>query len=200
MIRSPFEVEVNGKTLTTRNIIIATGARALVPPIPGLDKIDYWTSDNLWSMRRLPKRLVVLGGGPIGCEMAQCFARFGSAVALIGMGPQILMREDADAAAVVAIVGLSIQVPGGPAQVGSFQVGLALALAVNHYMVNTGLDLSALGNVSIMGVAWDPIWRSQVSLETYTKPTAALLSIIGVAVLYPALRAALIRPLDAIHD
>lgn len=100
-IRSPFEVEVDGRTLTTRNIVIAAGARPLVPPIPGLDRIDYWTSDTLWNMRRLPERLVVLGGGPIGCELAQCFARLGSRVTQVEMMPQIMGREDPEVAELV---------------------------------------------------------------------------------------------------
>ncbi|WP_275099767.1 FAD-dependent oxidoreductase [Sedimenticola hydrogenitrophicus] len=99
MIRSPYEVEVNGQTLTTRNIIVATGARPFVPPIPGLERIDYLTSDNLWELRELPGRLLVLGGGPIGCELAQCFARFGSRVTIVEMAPRLLIREDEDVAA-----------------------------------------------------------------------------------------------------
>jgi pyruvate/2-oxoglutarate dehydrogenase complex dihydrolipoamide dehydrogenase (E3) component/uncharacterized membrane protein YdjX (TVP38/TMEM64 family) len=98
MIRSPYEVEVNGQTLTTRNIIVATGARPFVPPIPGLERIDYLTSDNLWELRELPGRLLVLGGGPIGCELAQCFARFGSRVTIVEMAPRLLIREDEDVA------------------------------------------------------------------------------------------------------
>jgi len=97
-IRSPFEVEVNGRTLTTRSIVIAAGASPLVPPIPGLDGIDYWTSDTLWHMRRLPERLLVLGGGPIGCELAQCFARLGSRVTQVEMLPQLMGREDPEVA------------------------------------------------------------------------------------------------------
>ena len=93
-IKDPYRVEVDGKTITTRNIIIATGASPLVPPIPGLDKIDYLTSDNIWNLRELPENMVVLGGGPIGAEMAQGFARFGSRVTLVEMAPQILIRED----------------------------------------------------------------------------------------------------------
>ncbi|MDZ7841942.1 MAG: FAD-dependent oxidoreductase [Gammaproteobacteria bacterium] len=100
-IRSPFEVEVNGRTLTTRSIIIAAGARPLVPPIPGLEDVDYWTSDTLWNMRRLPERLVVLGGGPIGCELTQCFARLGSRVTQVEMMPQIMGREDPEVAQLV---------------------------------------------------------------------------------------------------
>ena len=96
MIRSPYEVEVNGQTLTTRNIIVATGARPFVPPIPGLDQVPYLTSDDLWTLRELPKRLLVLGGGPIGCELAQCFARFGSQVTIVEMAPSLMIREDED--------------------------------------------------------------------------------------------------------
>jgi pyruvate/2-oxoglutarate dehydrogenase complex dihydrolipoamide dehydrogenase (E3) component len=97
-IISPWEVEVNGKRLSTRSIVLATGARPLVPNIPGLDKVDYLTSDTIWNLRELPKRLVVLGGGPIGCELTQSFARFGSQVTQVEMAPRLMPREDADAA------------------------------------------------------------------------------------------------------
>jgi len=93
-IVSPHEVEVNSKILTTKNIIVATGARPAVPPIPGLDQVDFLTTDNLWDIRELPKRLVVAGGGPIGSELAQCFARLGSQVTQVEMMPDILSRED----------------------------------------------------------------------------------------------------------
>lgn len=95
-IISPWEVEINGKVLTTRNITIATGARPFVPPIPGLDKIDYLVSDNLWDIRELPGKFLVLGAGPIGLEMAQSFARFGSEVSVVEMGDRILAIEDED--------------------------------------------------------------------------------------------------------
>jgi len=95
-ILSPHEVQVNGKTLTTQNIIIATGARPAVPPIPGLDQVEPLTSDNLWDLRELPKRLLVAGGGPIGSELAQAFARVGSQVTQVEMLPDILSREDED--------------------------------------------------------------------------------------------------------
>jgi len=93
-VTTPYTVEVNGRVLTTRNIVIATGARPFVPPIPGLDRVDYLTSDNLWRLRTLPQRLVVLGGGPIGCEMTQAFARLGSTVTQVEMMPRIMGRED----------------------------------------------------------------------------------------------------------
>lgn len=91
---SPWSIEVNGKTITTRSIIIATGAAPFVPSIKGLDQIEYLTSDNLWELRQRPEKLVVLGGGPIGSEMTQAFARLGSQVTQVEMGPRIVPRED----------------------------------------------------------------------------------------------------------
>ena len=97
-IVSPWEVKIKTasgeKTLTTKNIVIAAGARPFVPPIPGLAEVNPLTSDNVWNLRKLPKRLVVLGGGPIGSELTQCFARFGSAVTQVEMAPRIMIRED----------------------------------------------------------------------------------------------------------
>ena len=95
-ITSPWTIEVNGKTMTTRNIVIAAGASPFVPPITGIEDIDYYTSDTIWELRELPERLVVLGGGPIGSELAQCFARFGSQVSQIEMLPRLLNREDTE--------------------------------------------------------------------------------------------------------
>lgn len=100
-ITSPWTVEVNGHTLTTRNIIVATGARPFVPPIPGLDKIDYLTSDNLWQLTSQPKRLIVLGGGPIGSELTQAFKRLGSEVWQVEMVDRIMNREDPDVSQMV---------------------------------------------------------------------------------------------------
>ena len=95
-IISPWEVSVDGKTITTRNIVIATGARPFVPPIPGLDQLDYLTSDNLWGINELPKRLLVLGGGPVGCELAQAFSRLGSKVTIVMRRSHLMPREDED--------------------------------------------------------------------------------------------------------
>lgn len=105
-IVSPYAVEVRAadgslRTLTTRSIVIAAGARPFVPPIPGLADADPLTSDNLWSLRECPRRLVVLGGGPIGSELAQCFARLGAQVTQVEMLPRLLMREDPDVSALV---------------------------------------------------------------------------------------------------
>jgi len=93
-ITSPWTVTVNDRTLTTRNIVIAAGARPCVPPIPGIEDVGCLTSETVWNLRQLPRRLVVLGGGPIGCELAQCFARFGSQVTQVEKLPRLLIRED----------------------------------------------------------------------------------------------------------
>ena len=102
-IISPWSVRVTSaggtRTLTTRAIVIAAGARPLVPPIAGIEQVGYYTSDDIWDLRALPRRLVVLGGGPIGSELAQCFARLGSQVTQVEMLPRILMREDPEVSA-----------------------------------------------------------------------------------------------------
>ena len=100
-ITSPWTVAVGGRELTTRSIVIAAGARPLVPPIPGIDAVQVLTSDNIWALRQLPQRLLVLGGGPIGCELAQAFARFGSRVTQVEMLPRILAREDPEVSELV---------------------------------------------------------------------------------------------------
>jgi pyruvate/2-oxoglutarate dehydrogenase complex dihydrolipoamide dehydrogenase (E3) component/uncharacterized membrane protein YdjX (TVP38/TMEM64 family) len=101
-IVSPWQVDIQTadgvQSLTTKNIVIATGASAFVPPIPGLKDIDYLTADNLWDLKEQPKRMVVLGGGPIGSELSQAFGRLGTQVTQVEMLPQLLAKEDSDAA------------------------------------------------------------------------------------------------------
>jgi pyruvate/2-oxoglutarate dehydrogenase complex dihydrolipoamide dehydrogenase (E3) component/uncharacterized membrane protein YdjX (TVP38/TMEM64 family) len=98
---SPWEVEIDGRRLSARALVVATGSRPVVPKLPGLGTVDSVTTDDLWSLDTQPKELVVLGGGPIGCELAQAFSRIGSKVTIVEMGPQLLGREDTDAAALV---------------------------------------------------------------------------------------------------
>ena len=93
-ILSPFKVLVNDKTITTRSIVIATGAKPFIPPLKGIEKVEYLTSDTIWNIKKLPERLLVLGGGPIGSELAQTFARLGSRVVMVVRGKRILARED----------------------------------------------------------------------------------------------------------
>jgi pyruvate/2-oxoglutarate dehydrogenase complex dihydrolipoamide dehydrogenase (E3) component len=99
---APGAVEVDGRRLEFRRAVIATGARAAVPPVPGLAEAGYRTNETIFNLTELPRRLAVIGCGPIGCELAQAFARFGSEVTLVGRPAQVLPREDADAAAIVA--------------------------------------------------------------------------------------------------
>ena len=95
-IESPFLVSVDGRNITTRSIILATGASPLVPDIPGIQNIRYLTSDTVWGLSELPRRFLVIGGGPIGCEIAQAFANLGSAVTQIDSAPRIMAREDSE--------------------------------------------------------------------------------------------------------
>ena len=103
-IVDPFTVEVDGRRMTARNIVIATGATAFIPPIPGIADVGALTSDDVWTLQTLPRRLLVMGAGPIGCELAQCFQRLGSQVTLIDMADRVLPKEDADASELIADV------------------------------------------------------------------------------------------------
>jgi pyruvate/2-oxoglutarate dehydrogenase complex dihydrolipoamide dehydrogenase (E3) component/uncharacterized membrane protein YdjX (TVP38/TMEM64 family) len=119
-ILDPWRVQITAadgtrEVLTTRGIVVATGAEPFVPPLPGLKDVGFLTSDTLWSLREQPRRLVVLGGGPIGCELAQSFARLGSEVVQIEMLPRLMVREDEDVSAYVqkALVADGVQVLTG---------------------------------------------------------------------------------------
>lgn len=103
---SPWEVMVTGsdgrcRRLRARSIVIATGGKPLMPPVPGLDAMDPLTSENLWSLQQQPERLLVMGGGPVGCELAQAFARLGSQVIQVEAGSRLLPREDDEVAGLV---------------------------------------------------------------------------------------------------
>ena len=95
-IESPYCVDVEGTKLTTRSIVIASGGEPAIPNLPGITEIQYYTSDTIWEIDQLPKRLLVLGGGPIGCELSQAFARLGSEVTQIQRLDRIMPREDVE--------------------------------------------------------------------------------------------------------
>ena len=106
-LRDPWTVEITlpdgaVRVLTAHDIVLATGAAPRVPILPGLSEVPFLTSETVWDLPALPERLLVLGGGPMGCELAQCFARLGSKVTLVQRGARLLPREDPDAAALVA--------------------------------------------------------------------------------------------------
>ncbi|WP_081948868.1 FAD-dependent oxidoreductase [Litchfieldella xinjiangensis] len=172
-LQSPWEVRVGERVLTTRHVIVATGGRPKLPALPGLDGVDVLTSDNLWQLETLPERLVVLGGGPIGCELGQSFARLGSRVSLVQRSDQLLPREDRDIATEVAVhlehegvklyFGTSaVRIEAGPSHGGSGQTLVIerpgetgpvterlifdrLLVATGREAVIDGLGLEALG-------------------------------------------------------
>ena len=154
-IINPWTVEIalNGggtQRLTTRNIIIATGARPFVPPLPGLEDVGYVTSDTLWDefakLEAVPKRLVVLGGGPIGCELSQAFARLGSQVTQVEMGPRIMAREDEDvsALATAALRADGVQVLTQHKALRCEKVGEVKTLVVEHAGQEIRIEFDAL--------------------------------------------------------
>ena len=98
---SPWEVVVAGQTITARNIVIASGGRPYVPPLAGLESISYYTSDTVWSLRDKPGTMLVIGGGPIGCELTQAFTRLGVKVVQLDHGTRLLSREDEDVSELV---------------------------------------------------------------------------------------------------
>ena len=161
-------VEVDGQRLHFRRALVATGGRAAAPPIPGLDTVEYLTNETIFSLTERPERLSVIGAGPIGCEMAQSFARFGSEVHLFDIADQVLPREDPEAAAVVQgalerdgiELHLGVQVSkieqrgkgialvigeGNKGEVAGEVVADALLVAVGRKPNTEGLDLEAAG-------------------------------------------------------
>lgn len=100
-VKSPYEVEINSQTLTTRNIILATGAEPLVPNVQGLHHIKPLTSESLWDVKDLPKKLMIIGGGPIGCELAMAFQKLGSQVILVEKSERLLAHESKKAGLVI---------------------------------------------------------------------------------------------------
>lgn len=163
-------VSVDGRTISARSIVLATGATPLVPPIPGLAEAAPLTSENVWELGRLPEHLLVMGGGPIGCELAQSFQRLGSRVTLIDMEPRLLAREDPDVSAhlerVLRREGVDVRLghravevtPGDPAGSGTLLAETAgdppaqaaipfdrILVAVGRRPSSAGLGLEALG-------------------------------------------------------
>ncbi|MBT9527340.1 MAG: FAD-dependent oxidoreductase [Rhizobacter sp.] len=149
-ITSPWSVEITTpagtQTLTTRSIVIAAGAQPFVPPIPGLAEVGCVTSDTVWGLTQLPRRLVVLGGGPIGCELAQSFARLGSQVTQVEMAPRVMLREDDDAAALVtaALQADGVRLLTGHQAVRCERVGDTKRLVVKHGETEIAIEFDEL--------------------------------------------------------
>ena len=154
-IVNPWTVEIalndgSKQVLTSRAIVIAAGARPLVPPLPGLDDVGYVTSDNLWDefakLDDIPKRLVVLGGGPIGCELAQSFARLGAQVMQVEMADRIMGREDDEVSALAkaALEADGVQVLTGHKALRCEKVGDTKTIIVEHAGQEIRLEFDAL--------------------------------------------------------
>ena len=154
-IVNPWTVEVtlNGggkRSLTTRNIVIAAGARPFVPPLPGMDTVGYVTSDTMWEefakLDQMPRRLVVLGGGPIGCELAQAFARLGSDVTQVEMAPRIMLREDEEVSelARVSLQADGVKVLTGHKALRCEKDGEAKTIIVEHQGQEKRIEFDAL--------------------------------------------------------
>ena len=154
-IVNPWTVEIalnNGgtQTLTTRNIVIAAGARPFVPPLPGIDTVGYVTSDTLWDefakLDDMPRRMVVLGGGPIGCELAQAFARLGAEVTQVEMAPRIMIREDSEVSELArrAMQADGVRVLTGHKALRCENTGDARAIIVEHQGRELRIEFDAL--------------------------------------------------------
>lgn len=181
---SPESIEIGGKTLRFRRAVVATGGRAALPPIPGLAETGYLTNETVFNLMELPGRLVVIGAGPIGCEMAQSFARFGTRVTLLDKDAHVLIREDADAAEIVQkallkdgvdlnlnVKILEVRGQGGEKVIAFEQGGERREVAADHVLVAAGrapnvegLGLEAAGvKFSRQGVEVDDHLRTSNS-------------------------------------
>ncbi|GAA3724487.1 pyruvate/2-oxoglutarate dehydrogenase complex dihydrolipoamide dehydrogenase (E3) component [Spinactinospora alkalitolerans] len=162
VFRSPGEVEVEGRVVSAERVVIATGSEPLIPPVPGLDGLDHLTNETVFDLAEPPRSLVVLGGGPIGCELAQAFARFGADVTVVEAGERLLSHEDPEASRVVAdrftAEGVAVRtgaavararpVPGGSRlefDTGASVVADRVLVAVGRSPVTAGLGLDAAG-------------------------------------------------------
>lgn len=155
------KIDVDGEKLTGRNILISTGAHPFVPSIAGLDLVNFDTYETIWNMERLPERMIVVGGGPIGCEMAQAFRRLGSQVTLVEGGERLLLQDDLQSSQVIAKVfsdeGVTLHLNASVKRVWQDQVGIhvdiedgeivgdALLVAVGRKPNVAGLGLENAG-------------------------------------------------------
>jgi pyruvate/2-oxoglutarate dehydrogenase complex dihydrolipoamide dehydrogenase (E3) component len=162
-------LDVDGTQLYFKKAAVCTGARASVPPIPGLVESGYLTNETVFSLTELPRRLAVIGGGPIGCELAQAFTRFGSRVTLVELAPQILGREDRDAADIlqaaflregidlqVGVKILAVERQGNDRIIRMEHAGRRIDVTVDAILVGAGRapNLEGLG-LDAAGIAYD---------------------------------------------
>jgi pyruvate/2-oxoglutarate dehydrogenase complex dihydrolipoamide dehydrogenase (E3) component len=178
-IVAPWCVDVDGQRLTTRAIVIAAGAEPLLPDLPGLAASGYVTSETVWQLASLPPRLAVIGGGPVGCELAQAFAQLGSRVTLVQRAARLLTREDAEVSALIAARlaadGVDVRLAQAPAAVVADGAGRALrlvqgdAVPFDALLVATGrrpritgygLEELGIGTTPTQGIATNPFLQT----------------------------------------
>jgi pyruvate/2-oxoglutarate dehydrogenase complex dihydrolipoamide dehydrogenase (E3) component len=179
----PDTVEAGGKTLRFSKAVIATGARAAVPEVPGLRETGFLTNESVFSLTELPLRLLVFGAGPIGCELSQAFRRFGSSVTIIEMGPQFLSREDPDAAAILHDAfrrdGIDVRLNTTVARVEITPDGNRVHLQTDGVHSSVEVDAILIGagrvpnvdglNLETVGVSHDP--RKGVQVDDFLRTT-----------------------------
>lgn len=182
-LTSPWEVQVGEKILTARHIVLATGARPKVPSLPGIEHTPVFTSENLWSLTELPKRLVVLGGGAIGCELSQSFARLGSQVTLVEDMPQLLGREDPEVGEAIentlAGEGVTVMTDTQALEVISNASGYQLAvehqgersvMAFDYLLVSVGREANIEGlGLDALGVPTTPTGTLELNERLQTR-------------------------------
>ena len=176
---APDRVEVGAESHTARRFVIATGSRPRLPDIAGFEDVRYLTNENLFELKELPEKLLILGGGPIGVEMAQAFARLGSEVTLVEMGPRLLVRDPEQAAAIIqrklenegVTLYLNTKVARFPsAKVASLErAGESFEQAFDEVLIAIGknLDYSELG-LEAAGIALD---KGRTKLDRYLRTT-----------------------------
>jgi pyruvate/2-oxoglutarate dehydrogenase complex dihydrolipoamide dehydrogenase (E3) component len=179
----PDTAEAGGRTLRFAKAVIATGARAAVPEVPGLAEAGFLTNETVFSLTELPRRLLVLGAGPIGCEMAQAFGRLGASVTIVEMGPQFLPREDPDAAGILHDAfrreGIDVRLKTTVTAVEKRSEGIRVALQSDETAAAVTVDAVLIGagrvpnveglNLDAVGVAHDS--RNGVTVDDFLRTT-----------------------------
>ncbi|MBA3620335.1 MAG: FAD-dependent oxidoreductase [Acidothermales bacterium] len=151
--RSGSELEVDGRRLGAERIVIATGAGPVVPPIPGLDRVPYLTNETAFDLTTPPRSIAVLGGGSIGCELAQAFRRYGSSVTIIEAGPRLLPKEEPDASDVVTEV---LRREGVDVRLGSTVVAVDAGTPGREVSLRLDDETSVTTNVVLVAVGRTP--------------------------------------------
>ncbi len=180
---SPWEIQIGDQTLSARHIVLATGSRPRVPSLPGIERAPLLTSENLWSLNELPKRLVVLGGGAIGCELSQSFARLGSQVTLVEGGSQLLGREDPEVSEQVESTltseGVTVMTDANALEVLNDEAGYQLVvehngerhlLAFDYLLVSVGRQANIEGlGLEALGITTTPTGTIELNERLQTR-------------------------------